>query len=136
MARSLFEIPKRGYLSYVKGQSTKPLRESTIFSLLREITGKFPDKFAVHSYHQDISLTYTELYNKAHNIAGALVHLGFKPGDRLAIVTPNRYEWYVMQLAASISGIMNVCLNYAYQANELKNALKAVRCFYFLYLAP
>ncbi|XP_056672636.1 medium-chain acyl-CoA ligase ACSF2, mitochondrial isoform X2 [Monodelphis domestica] len=57
-----------------------------------------------------------------------LVKIGINTGDRLAMWSPNSYEWVLMQLATAQAGIVLVSVNPAYQAQELEFVLKKVNC--------
>ncbi|MGB1823245.1 MAG: AMP-binding protein, partial [Ilumatobacteraceae bacterium] len=44
-------------------------------------------------------------------------------GDRVAIWSPNRYEWVLTQYATARIGAIMVCVNPAYRTSELEFAL-------------
>ncbi len=65
-----------------------------------------PDAEAV--VFRDRRLTYAELRARADEMARALLAVGVKKGDRVAILLPNRPEWLVASFAASKVGAITV----------------------------
>jgi fatty-acyl-CoA synthase len=61
-------------------------------------------------------MTYKEIYEKASQLASGFIEIGLKPGDRVAIYSYNNYQWYLVQLAASLSDLILVNINPAYQS--------------------
>jgi long-chain acyl-CoA synthetase len=53
-------------------------------------------------------LTWSELAIDVRRLASALMTLGIEPGDRVALVSENRYEWIVCDLAFQISRAIHV----------------------------
>lgn len=49
-------------------------------------------------------------------MATGLIGIGLKPKDRIAIYSYNRYEWYLVQLAAAMADLILVNINPAYQS--------------------
>ncbi|MFD6276795.1 class I adenylate-forming enzyme family protein [Streptomyces sp. NPDC060209] len=56
------------------------------------------------------SLSYADLAELAHRVAHGLIHLGCRPGDRIAIAAPNQVEWAVVEHAAYLSGLVRIGL--------------------------
>jgi long-chain acyl-CoA synthetase len=54
------------------------------------------------------SIAYAELADQVRRLAGGLVELGVKPGDRVMIVSENRPEWAVADLAIMAVGAISV----------------------------
>lgn len=110
-------------LSYAKGSAEIPLLGNTIGQVLKDIAQKFPKQEALVSVYQNYSATYQEFYDQTTSIAKALLHHGFKKGDRVGVWSPNRYEWTLLQFATARVGIILVNLNPAYRSNELEFVL-------------
>ncbi len=68
-------------------------------------------------------LTFLELHQRIERIAAALHQLGFRAGDRLAILLPNESEYLELIYACSRLGIIVVPLNTRYSAQELDHVL-------------
>ena len=56
------------------------------------------------------SLTYKELSEKVLHLTQALISRGVKKGDRISILSENRYEYYITELAAMACGACAVPL--------------------------
>lgn len=52
--------------------------------------------------------TFQETYEMATNLGYALLNLGILPGDRIAIIADNRYEWILADLAIMMVGACDV----------------------------
>jgi len=68
-------------------------------------------------------LTFLELHQRIERIAAALHQLGFRAGDRLAILLPNESEYLELIYACSRLGVIVVPLNTRYSAQELDHVL-------------
>ncbi len=114
--------------SYSRGATDRPLIEQTIGAFFDEMVGKFPEKEAVVSCHQNIRCTYVELQREVNRMASALLRIGLEPGDRIGIWSHNNAEWLVTQLATAKAGVILVNINPAYRVSELEYALNKVEC--------
>ncbi len=56
--------------------------------------------------YQDIN--WNEMADMVHNLGTYLIARGVKQGDRVALFAPNRYEWWVADLAILSIGAVNV----------------------------
>ena len=106
-------------LSYVHGDSSIPLLGETIGENLKKTVDKFPKNDALICSHQNYRATYEEFYEQTSQVAKAILHLGAKPGDRVGIWSPNRYEWVLLQYATARVGVILVNINPAYRTSEL-----------------
>ncbi len=106
-------------LSYVHGDSSTPLLGETIGENLKKTVEKFPKNDALICSHQNYRATYEEFYEQTSQVAKAILHLGAKPGDRVGIWSPNRYEWVLLQYATARIGVILVNINPAYRTSEL-----------------
>jgi long-chain acyl-CoA synthetase len=50
------------------------------------------------------TLTYQALHDLCDRVAGGLRELGVRPGDRVSLYSPNRWEWVVAYHAALRAG--------------------------------
>ena len=76
-------------LSYVHGSSTLPLIGDTIGVVFDRTVARFGDREALVVRHQKMRWTYRELKQRVDDLAGGLLALGLKPGDRIGIWSPN-----------------------------------------------
>lgn len=57
-----------------------------------------------------IDITWDEFRRRVHAMAGYLFGLGIRPGDRVAILSENRPEWAITDIATQLLGGINVSL--------------------------
>lgn len=68
-------------------------------------------------------ITYQELIENIRSIASYLIVKGIKKGDRVAIISENRFEWCATYLAISLSGAVAVPIDAQLGQEEIKNLL-------------
>ncbi|OBY27885.1 AMP-binding protein [Leisingera sp. JC1] len=122
-----FTAPIDG-LSHVCGPSEPPLQHITIPDLLRQAMEKHGNREALIFTDTGVRLTYTELAQKADELAAGLLELGVEKGDRVGIWSPNRCEWVLTQFATARIGAILVTINPAYRLAELEYALNKTGC--------
>lgn len=110
-------------LSYSHGACDIPLLGETIGANLRRTVERCGDREALVVRHQNVRLTYRELWELTTQAAKGLLARGVKTGDRVGVWAPNRYEWVVLQYATARIGAILVNVNPAYKAAELEYAL-------------
>jgi fatty-acyl-CoA synthase len=111
-------------LSHVHGPTEPPLLEDTIGRNLERAVVAFGDRDALVVCDQGVRLSYDELWALTSAAAKGLIATGVRPGDRVGIWAPNRYEWVVVQYATARIGAVLVNVNPAYKASELEHALR------------
>jgi fatty-acyl-CoA synthase len=109
--------------SYVHGTGDIPLLGQTIGENLRATVERLPDHEAVVIRHQGYRATYRQLWDQSTVLAKALMARGITKGDRVGMWAPNRFEWVLTQYATARIGAIQVNVNPAYKAAELKYAL-------------
>ncbi len=70
-----------------------------------------------------VNITWEELESLVHSFAGYLHSMGFKAGDRIAILSENRPEWAIADLATQILGGINVSLYTSLPASQVEYIL-------------
>jgi len=89
------------------------LMESTIKTPV-EMLAHWVDKLGNKTYlRQPINgqykdFSWVEVQQKMQQIAGALRHLGLKPGDKVAVLSKNCAEWFITDLALMHGGYISV----------------------------
>jgi acyl-CoA synthetase (AMP-forming)/AMP-acid ligase II len=68
-------------------------------------------------------LTFAQLRTEVRRAAAAMIDLGVKAGDRVAIWSPNTWHWVVACLATHHAGAVVVPLNTRYTASEASDIL-------------
>ncbi len=56
------------------------------------------------------TIYWDEVTDDARSMAAYLIEFGIEPGDRVALLSENRYEWAVVDLALQLIGAVNVSL--------------------------
>jgi acyl-CoA synthetase (AMP-forming)/AMP-acid ligase II len=93
----------------------------TIPAALDRFARQLPDHDALIT--EDRSLTAATLRDEVHQAAAALISLGVRAGDRVAIWSPNTWHWVVACLAIHHAGAAMVPLNTRYTAGEAGDIL-------------
>ncbi len=93
----------------------------TIPQVLDRIADQFSDYDALVT--PDRRLTFAELRDEVRQAAAAMIDLGVRAGDRVAIWSPNTWHWVVACLATTYAGGVLVPLNTRYTAGEATDIL-------------
>ncbi|MCM3004382.1 AMP-binding protein [Priestia koreensis] len=100
------------------------LKNQTIGQLLKETASLFKEKEAIVYSKENIRYTYQEFYDATTLVAKALLNLGIKKGEHIAIWATNVPEWILLQFASARIGAVLVTINTSYQEHELEYLLK------------
>lgn len=65
------------------------------------------------------TITWAGLFEAAARLAAGLASLGVEPGDRVVVVSPNRYEWVVCDLAILGLGAVHVPIHNALSGPQI-----------------
>lgn len=93
----------------------------TIPAVLDRTAEQFADHEALVT--DDRRLTYAQLRDEVRRAAAAMIDLGVRAGDRVAIWSPNTWHWVVACLATHYAGGVVVPLNTRYTAGEATDIL-------------
>ena len=115
-------------VSYASGPSDKPLLGSTIGKFFDYAAGRYAEREAVVSIHQQVRFTYSELAERVNKLAKAFISAGFEKGDRIGIWSPNNVQWLITQYATAKAGLILVTINPAYRSHELAYVLRQSGC--------
>ncbi len=69
-------------------------------------------------------LSIEDAIGVVNKLALALNHLGFKKGDKIALLSNTRYEWSLWDLAIEIMGMVNVPIYYTLTMDQVKYIIK------------
>lgn len=110
----------RNYVDFIL--STK----ETIPHFFSETAKKFPNKTALLYKKSEVyfSITYKELREKIERLSLKLKELGLKKGDKIAILSENRPEWVICDLAIMSIGALTVPLHTTFNPLVIKNLLR------------
>lgn len=112
------------YASYPPGvpQEIDVTQYASLVQFFDECTTRFADRVAYVS--AGASMTYRTLAQKVDAFASYLQSLGVKPGDRVAIMLPNTFQYPVALFGTLKAGAIVVNVNPLYTARELAHQLK------------
>jgi long-chain acyl-CoA synthetase len=97
---------------------------NTIVSLFLAAAEKYRDNIAFNYFDQSWNkVTNGEFLGKTRGIAAHLIRSGIKQGDRVAIVSENRYEWCASYLALLMAGGVGVPIDPQLGTSEIENLL-------------
>jgi fatty-acyl-CoA synthase len=96
-------------------------RSRTLPDLLDEMAARQPEReFIVGG---DVRLTYARTRERAREIAGGLLRLGVRPGDKVALLMGNRPEWLLVDFAVTLLGATLVPISTWSRPRELEYVL-------------
>lgn len=101
--------------------SLHPYPPRTIFDFLRDAARERPDHPAVIFKGRRVSCA--ELDRLSDAFAAALIELGVRKGDRVALLLPNSPQFLIAEIGAWKAGAIVVPLNPIYTARELERPL-------------
>src|SRR2546423_9453414 len=90
--------------------------DRTITQMLRQTVEKHGTRTALSykSDHKDdstyIDVTYAELWQRARAFRRGLAALGVKKGERIVLLSENRVEWAIADLATQCMGVVTVAI--------------------------
>jgi len=100
------------------------LIDLTLPQVLDRIVDEFPDQYAFRYTSMDYTRTYSEFRDDVDTFARALIALGVKPGDHVAIWATNVPQWYITFWATTKIGAVLVTVNTAYKIYETEYLLR------------
>src|SRR3954453_11147524 len=77
---------------------------ATIAEAFRLTVEDFPDRVAVRTLNDEVSLTWSALRDRVDALAGGLARLGVKRGDTVALMLGNGPDFHIADLAAMTLG--------------------------------
>jgi long-chain acyl-CoA synthetase len=87
-----------------------PAGSDTIVSLFCSQVARTPSQPALHVRRgiDFVPLTWSQVADDVRRAAAGLIHLGVARGDRVILVSPNRYEWIIADLAIQMAQAVHV----------------------------
>ncbi len=98
--------------------------ESTFSDVLDTMVEHYPDQYAFKYTTLDYTRTYAEFKRDVDECAAALISLGVKAGDHVAVWATNVPAWFITFWATTKIGAVLVTVNTAYKINEIEYLLK------------
>ena len=101
----------------------EPYPDRTLLDYLSETARKWPDRPAL--LFKGSKVTYGQLEKESDALAAALVTIGVKPDDRVALCLPNCPQFLIAEFAAWKAGAIACPFNPTYSDREMGEALSA-----------
>jgi long-chain acyl-CoA synthetase len=107
-----------------------PYPDYPLHQLLRNAAQISPERVALLSPahlpvlgHQALSITYRQLNNDSDALAAALIRLGLKKGDRVAVILPNSVAFAISYFAILKAGGVVAATNPTYPALKMQHQI-------------
>ena len=100
------------------------LIDQTFPEVLDVMCREYPDQIAFDFPEVDYKRTYSEFRDDVDTFARALISMGVKRGDHVAIWSTNRPEWFITFWASIKIGAVLVTVNTAYKIHEAEYLLR------------
>ena len=98
--------------------------DATFSDVLDTMAETYPDQFAFKYPTLDYTRTYEQFRRDVDECAAALISLGVKAGDHVAVWATNVPQWYITFWATTKIGAVLVTVNTAYKIHEIEYLLK------------
>ncbi|MEH6609871.1 MAG: class I adenylate-forming enzyme family protein [Halioglobus sp.] len=98
--------------------------QSTVYSLFRSTAKWRAESLAIECGER--SWSYSELLDVVDRLASVLLAEQVEPGDCIAILSENRAEYTMLQLACARIGAIASCLNWRLAVEELQHCIELV----------
>ena len=129
--------PVRPWLAHYDADvahSIAPYPDRTLIDYLADLSRAHGDRPAV--LFKGASVSYRRLETQSDAFAAAVVSLGVRPGDRVALLLPNCPQFMVAQFGIWKAGGVVVALNPLYSERELEAALESTGAVLAIALTP
>lgn len=118
--KEFYNRAKTGTFAWEKYQ----VIDATFSNVLDTMVEKYPDQYAFKYPTLDYTRTYEEFRRDVDECAAALISLGVKAGDHVAVWATNIPEWFITFWATTKIGAVLVTVNTAYKIHEIEYLLK------------
>ena len=98
--------------------------DATFSDVLDKMAETYPDQYAFKYPTLDYTRTYEQFRRDVDECAAALISLGVKAGDHVAIWATNVPQWFLTFWATTKIGAVLVTVNTAYKIHEIEYLLK------------
>jgi long-chain acyl-CoA synthetase len=100
--------------------ATKRVTATTMAEAFRHTVDRVPDRVAIRTKDDSVSLTWGELRDRVDALAGGLAKLGVKPGDTVALMFGNRPEFHIADLAVMTLGATPFSIYQTYTPDQIQ----------------
>ena len=98
--------------------------DATFSDVLDTMAETYPDQYAFKYTTLDYTRTYAQFRRDVDECAAALISLGVKSGDHVAVWATNVPAWFITFWATTKIGAVLVTVNTAYKIHEIEYLLK------------
>ena len=98
--------------------------DATFSDVLDTMVENYPDQYAFKYPTLDYTRTYEQFRRDVDECAAALISLGVKAGDHVAVWATNVPQWFITFWATTKIGAVLVTVNTAYKIHEIEYLLK------------
>lgn len=109
-------------------------RNHSLGDIPRRSARRYPDKVAI--IDGDVELTFAEFDSLVDRAAAALNDNGFVPGDRVALLARNCWQYAVLAFATARAAVVLVPVNFMLTAEEISYILNHCRATGFIVESP
>src|SRR5215203_4682202 len=130
-------MPNRPWLAHYDSDvphSLEPYPDKTLVDFLDDLATKHGDRTAL--LFKGSTVSYQQLSAASTAFAAALIALGVRPGDRVALLLPNCPQFMVCEFGIWKAGGVVVALNPTYSERELEQVLDSMRVNAAVVLTP
>ena len=96
----------------------------TVYELFQSRAAMAPDALAIDAPER--RMTYQAFDAEVRRVAGGLKARGLTRGDRVALLSENRTEYVVLEMAAAMLGLIIACQNWRLAPDELRHCVQLV----------
>jgi acyl-CoA synthetase (AMP-forming)/AMP-acid ligase II len=101
------------------------LRSITVYDIFKRNARVFRKRIAIQS--EDRRITFGELHDQVSAVSGWLTSRGIRRGDRIAVLTKNRPEFFPLLGGAAALGAIVVPINFRLSGEEMSHILTDTR---------
>jgi len=98
----------------------KALKESTICGAFQVTAREFPDRVAIRTKGDELSMTWSGYNDKVKQLAAGLAGLGLKRGDTIGVMLTNRPEFHWVDAAAMHLGATPYSVYNTYSPEQIE----------------
>jgi long-chain acyl-CoA synthetase len=112
----------------------KPYPKRTLMDIVSDSARQYPERPIL--FFKGTSISYTELERQSDILAAALVELGIRKGERVALILPNSPQLVIGEFGIWKAGAIAVPMNPLYTENELEYAFNECGAETVIVLTP
>ena len=103
-----------------QASEVKALKEATICGAFQVTAREFPDRVAIRTKGDEMSMTWSEYNEKVKRVAAGLSALGLKRGDTIGVMLTNRPEFHFADSAAMHLGATPYSVYNTYSPEQIE----------------